>query len=76
MVQPVPAPDSTRADPSSKNKDGGRSQKLMLLRRGNAISGLAIKIGTNQLPYPPTSAGIVIKKIINSACAVIRTLYS
>jgi len=56
--------------------DGGRSQKLRLLRRGNAISGAPMRIGTNQFPNPPIITGITIKKIIMNACAVTRTLYS
>jgi len=49
-VHPVPTPDSTKADPSNKSNDGGRSQKLILLSLGKAMSGLPIKIGTNQFP--------------------------
>jgi hypothetical protein len=75
-VQPVPAPTSTRDEASNKHKEGGSNQKLILLRRGNAISGLPIIIGTNQLPKPPIKIGITIKKIIKNACAVIKTLYN
>lgn len=34
-VQPVPAPASTAVDAISSRKEGGRSQKLMLFKRGN-----------------------------------------
>jgi hypothetical protein len=47
-----------------------------LLRRGKAISGAPIIIGTNQFPNPPIKIGITIKKIINKACAVTTTLYN
>lgn len=75
-VQPVPAPTSTRDEPNNKRKAGGSSQKLILFKRGNAISGAPNIKGTNQLPKPPIKAGITIKKIIINACAVTTTLYS
>ena len=59
---------------SSKNKDGGNSQKLKLFSLGKAISGAPIIRGINQLPKPPIIAGITIKKIIKKACAVTATL--
>jgi hypothetical protein len=63
-----------RDDINNKQSDGGNNQKLTLLRRGKAISGLPIKIGTNQFPNPPIKIGITIKKIIKKAWAVINTL--
>jgi hypothetical protein len=48
----------------------------MLFRRGKAISGAPIINGTNQFPKPPIRTGIIKKKIIKNAWAVIRTLYS
>ena len=54
--------------------DGGNNQKLILLRRGKAISGAPIIIGTNQFPKPPIKIGMTIKKIIVKACAVTKTL--
>lgn len=73
-VQPVPAPASTPEEASSNRKEGGRSQKLMLFIRGNAISGAPIIRGISQLPKPPIIIGITIKKIITNACAVTITL--
>jgi len=73
-VQPVPAPLSTAEDISNKNRDGGRSQKLILFKRGKAISGAPSIKGTNQLPNPPIMIGITIKKIITKAWAVTITL--
>jgi hypothetical protein len=52
---------------------GTRSQKLMLFMRGNAMSGAPIISGTNQFPNPPIIAGMIVKKIMISACAVIST---
>ena len=49
---------------------GTSSQKLMLFRRGKAMSGAPIMIGTNQLPKPPIIAGMTMKKIMISPCAV------
>jgi len=66
-VHPVPAPTSTSAELKSKKSDGGSSQKLMLFKRGNAMSGAPIKMGTNQFPNPPIMAGITMKKIIKKA---------
>lgn len=57
----------------SKN-EGGRSQKLMLFIRGNAMSGAPIISGTSQLPKPPIMIGITMKKIITNAWAVTITL--
>lgn len=57
----------------SKN-EGGRSQKLILFIRGNAMSGAPIINGTNQFPNPPIIIGITMKKIITNAWAVTTTL--
>lgn len=73
-VQPVPAPASTPEEASSKRKEGGRSQKLMLFIRGNAMSGAPIISGISQFPKPPIIIGITIKKIITKAWAVTITL--
>ena len=59
----------------SSRKAGGSSQNEMLFMRGNAMSGAPIMIGTNQLAKPPISAGMTMKKIMISACAVVKTLY-
>ena len=42
--------------------------------RGKAISGAPIMIGTIQLAKPPIRAGMTMKKIMMSACAVVKTL--
>lgn len=73
-VHPVPAPASTVEDASSRRKDGGSSQKLMLFIRGNAMSGAPIISGTSQFPNPPIIIGITMKKIITKAWAVTTTL--
>jgi hypothetical protein len=73
-VHPVPAPASTIEEASRRRKDGGRSQKLMLFIRGNAILGAPIISGTNQLPNPLIRIGITMKKIITKAWAVTMTL--
>jgi hypothetical protein len=73
-VQPVPAPPSTSADTSRRNREGGSSQKLILFLRGNALSGAPIRIGTRKLPKPPIRIGLTLKKILRKACAVITTL--
>ena len=72
-VQPVPAPVSTRAELNNSKRLTGNSQKLILFKRGNAISGAPINIGTIRFPNPPIRAGITMKKIINNACAVITS---
>lgn len=73
-VHPVPTPWSTRAEPTSKIREGGRSQKLRLLRRGKDMSGEPTIRGISQFPKPPTNTGITRKKIIRNACAVTKTL--
>jgi len=75
-VQPVPTPTSTNEDRRSRQSAGGNSQKLRLFKRGKAISGAPIRMGTNQFPNPPTITGITMKKIIIKAWAVTITLYS
>jgi len=75
-VHPVPAPPSTKEDISSNIRAGGRSQNLMLLSRGKAISGAPSISGTSQLPNPPIITGMTMKKIITNAWAVTITLYS
>jgi len=65
---------SVKEDISSKDKEGGSNQKLILFIRGKAISGAPSIIGTNQFPNPPIIIGITIKKIITKACAVTITL--
>lgn len=75
-VHPVPAPFSTAAEDRRSISDGGNSQNLMLLSRGNAISGAPSIRGSNQLPNPPINTGITRKKIIKNACAVTIVLYS
>lgn len=66
----MPAPFSTAADERRSIRAGGRSQNLILLRRGNAISGAPSISGSNQLPNPPINTGITRKKIIKNAWAV------
>ena len=73
-VHPVPAPASTIDEAKSRRKEGGKSQKLMLFMRGNAMSGAPIIRGTNQFPNPPIIIGITMKKIITKAWAVTTTL--
>jgi len=63
----VPAPFSTAAEDSSKSRDGGKSQNLILFNRGNAISGAPNIKGSNQFPNPPINTGITKKKIIKNA---------
>jgi hypothetical protein len=75
-VHPVPAPFSTAADDRSSISDGGRSQNLILLSRGNAMSGAPSIRGSSQLPKPPINTGITKKKIIRNAWAVTIVLYS
>lgn len=73
-VQPVPAAISVNDEKSKRESDGGRSQKLILFIRGNAMSGAPNINGTNQFPNPPIIIGITMKKIIMKAWAVTRTL--
>ena len=66
-AHPVPAPNSTHELNNRRTSAGGRSQKLMLFSRGNAISGAPIIKGSIQLPKPPIIIGITMKKIIKKA---------
>ena len=76
MTQPPPKPfipgaPSTLSEMSSRRNEAGSSQNEMLFMRGKAMSGAPIMIGTNQLPKPPISAGMTMKKIMIRPCAVI-----
>jgi hypothetical protein len=73
-VQPVPAA-SKNIELVSRYRDQGKNQKLKLFKRGKAISGAPIKIGTNQFPNPPIKIGITIKKIMIKPCEVTTALY-
>lgn len=73
-VHPVPAPLSTIVDLNKRRKDGGRSQNLILLRRGKAISGAPSIKGTSQFPKLPIIMGITMKKIMTKAWDVTITL--
>merc|ERR1719195_64491 len=52
-VQPVPAPDSTKDLLINSNSAGSKNQNLILLSRGNAISGAPNIKGISQFPNPP-----------------------
>lgn len=69
-VHPVPTPFSTALEDNKRINEGGNNQNLILLSRGNAISGAPNIRGISQLPNPPTSTGITKKKIIKNAWAV------
>jgi len=66
-VHPVPTPFSTAAENTRSAREGGKSQNLMLFKRGNAISGAANISGISQFPNPPINTGITRKKIIRNA---------
>jgi len=70
----VPAPLSTAIEVVRRVREGGRSQKLMLFIRGNAMSGAPSIRGSIQFPNPPIMMGITKKKIITKAWAVTITL--
>ncbi len=70
----MPGEPSKNSDMHSSVKEAGSSQNEMLFMRGKAMSGAPIMIGTNQLPKPPISAGMTMKKIMMTPCAVMKTL--
>lgn len=63
----MPAPCSTVAEQTRRIIAGGRSQKLKLFIRGNAISGHESMRGMSQFPNPLIRTGITRKKIIRKA---------
>ena len=73
-VQPVLTLTLTKEDKHNIKNAGGKSQKLMLFNRGNAISGAPTIKGKSQLPKPLIITGITKKKIITKAWAVTITL--
>jgi len=73
-VHLVLAPPLTKEDKRRRKKAGGKSQKLRLFIRGNAMSGAPTIRGINQLPNPLSVTGITKKKIITKAWAVTITL--
>ena len=79
-VQPVPAPcmpagPSTNMEiRSSVQRPEPDSQKEMLFMRGKAMSGAPIMSGTNQLPKPPTMAGMIMKNTMIRPWAVTKAV--
>lgn len=63
----MPAPPPANAELSMSRRAGARNQKLMLFRRGKAMSGLPSIRGMSQLPKPPMRTGITMKKIMIKA---------
>ena len=70
---PAAAPPGTKKEESKSMAAGIINQKLILLSRGNAISGAPIINGTCQLAKP-TKAGIIAPKIIIKPCIVVNWL--
>ena len=64
-----PGGPSANSEVMNSAKAATSSQNDTLFMRGNAMSGEPIRMGTNQLPKPPISAGIKTKKIITSPWA-------
>ena len=58
----------------SSTRPAASNQKLMLFMRGKAMSGVPIISGTNQLPKPPISAGMIKKNTMIKPWAVMTTL--
>lgn len=73
-VHPAPVPVSAIILLRRRNREGGRSQNLMLFMRGKARSGAPVINGRSQLPNPPSIIGITKKKIIIKAWAVMMEL--
>jgi hypothetical protein len=69
----VPGSPGMNKDVSNSVNEAGSSQNEILFMRGNAMSGAPIISGTIQLPNPPISAGITMKKIMMRPCAVVKT---
>ena len=69
----MPTP-PTNSELNSSRNAGTSSQKLMLFMRGKAMSGAPIISGTNQLPNPPISAGMMKKNTMIRPCAVTSML--
>lgn len=80
MVQPPakpcspPGPEGVKIEVTSNTAAATSSQNEILFRRGKAISGEPIIIGTNQLAKPPIVAGMTMKKIMMTAWAVTTEL--
>lgn len=70
----MPTPFSTAAEEIRRVSEGGNNQNLILLSRGNAISGAPNIRGRSQFPKPPIKVGITRKKIIKKAWAVTMVL--
>ena len=69
----APGSPSKNIEANSSANDAGNSQNEILFMRGNAMSGAPIISGTIQLPKPPIIAGMIMKKIMISPCAVTTT---
>ena len=69
----APGSPSKNIEAMNSANEAGSSQNEMLFMRGNAMSGAPIISGTIQLPKPPIIAGMTMKKIMISPCAVTTT---
>ncbi len=58
---------TTQAIAKQSGEHHGVNQNEMLFKRGKALSGLTIRIGTSQLTTPPSKAGMNMKKIWKTA---------
>ena len=70
---PATAPPGTKIEATNKIAAGISNQKLILFKRGNAISGAPTISGTCQLAKP-TNAGIIAPKIMIRPCNVVSLL--
>ena len=70
----MPGAPSTNIEMTASTSEAKSSQNEMLLRRGKAMSGAPIMIGTNQLPKPPMRIGMAMKKIMSTPWTVMNTL--
>jgi len=61
-VQPAPTPPPDIIEHDIKKIEGINNQNVKFFARGNAISGILINKGINQLPKPPIITGITKKK--------------
>ena len=67
-VQAVPAPSSTKTDPTNIINADGNNQKLKLFNLGKAISEDPIYKGTNQLPNPRSIQALPKKDHYQTMC--------
>jgi hypothetical protein len=74
-VQPALTPPSKNIPKIRMNNESTNNQRLNAFNRGNIVSHEQSIKGTNKLPKPPISNGVIIKGVIKMPWKLMQELY-